>query len=309
MAVLAQSAHRAVRIGLLDIAREDSTVELWQIFRGRLRELGYVEGKNLVIEARFAQGASERLPALAAQLVGLKPDLIVAYGTPETLAVMKATSIIPIIFTETGDAVATGMVANLARPGGNVTGQSSMYTVISAKWIEMLVELVPGAKQIAFLGLMNNQSIRANFRLMQEAAKPLGVAVRLLEAGSPGAIESAFEVMAAEKFDGFMVAAAAQLLANQQQIVALAARNRLPAIYARDEFIAAGGLLSLGIDRVHKYRRAAEYVDRILQGAKPADLPVEQPTQFELVVNLKTAHALGLRIPPSILLRADRVIQ
>jgi len=309
MAVLAQSARRAVRIGLLDIAREDSTVELWQIFRGRLRELGYVEGKNLVIEARFAQGASERLPALAAQLVGLKPDLIVAYGTPETLAVMKATSIIPIVFTETGDAVATGMVANLARPGGNVTGQSSMYTVISAKWIEMLVELVPGAKQIAFLGLTNNQSIRTNFRLMQEAAKPLGVAVRLLEAGSPGAIENAFEVMAAEKLDGFMVAAAAELLANQQQLVALAARNRLPAIYARDEFIAAGGLLSLGIDRVHKYRRAAEYVDRILQGAKPADLPVEQPTQFELVVNLKTAHALGLRIPPSILLRADRVIE
>ena len=306
---LAQPAGRPARIALLAAAREDASAALWRTFRGRLRELGYVEGQNLVIEARFAQGASERLPALAAELVGLKPDLIVASGTSETLAALRATSTIPIVFTSSADPVKTGMVASLARPGGNVTGQSSMYTVISAKWIEMLLELVPGAKQIAFLGLTSNEAIRINFRSMQEVARPRGVAVRLLEAGTPGAIERAFEVMVAEKFDGFMVAAAASLLANRRQIVELAARHRLPATYARDEYVAAGGLLSLGTDADHQYRRAAEYVHRILQGAKPADLPVEQPTKFELVVNLKTARALGLKIPQSILLRTDRVIE
>jgi putative ABC transport system substrate-binding protein len=173
----------------------------------------------------------------------------------------------------------------------------------------MLAELNPGTKRIAFLGLTNNQSIGTNIRVMQEAAKPMGIAVRLLKAGSPGAIERAFEVMAAEKFDGFIVAAAAQLLANQQLIIDLAARRRLLAIYSREEYVASGGLLSLGVDREHQYRRAAEYVDRILRGAKPADLPVEQPTKFERVVNLRTARALGLRIPQSILLRADRVIE
>ena len=184
-----------------------------------------------------------------------------------------------------------------------------MYTVISAKWIEMLLELVPSAKQIAFLGITSNKAIKINFQSMQEVARPRGVAVRLLEAGTPGAIKRAFEVMVAEKFDGFMVAAPAQLLANRRQLVELAARHRLPAAYARDEYVAAGGLLSLGIDADHQYRRAAEYVNRILQGAKPADLPVEQPTKFELVVNLKTARALGRKIPQTILVRADRVIE
>jgi putative ABC transport system substrate-binding protein len=306
---IAQPFGRAVRLGLLDLAGEDLMVAQWGIFRDRLRELGYVEYRNLVIERRSAGGAPERLPALAAELVGLEPDLIVASGTPETLALMKVTKRIPIVFTTTGDAVATGMVASLARPGGNVTGQSSMYSVISAKWIQLLVELVPAAKRIAFLGPTSNQAIQANFRSMQATARSLGITVQLLDASSPEAIASAFETMAAQKFDGFMVAAVGQLLASRQQIVELAARHRLPAIYAREEFVEAGGLLSFGISVVERFRGAAEVVDRILRGAKPAEMPVEQPTKFELVINLKTARALGLKIPQSILLRADRVIE
>lgn len=306
---IAQPVGRAVRLGLLDLAPEELTAAQWEIFRDRLHELGYVEQKNLVIEKRFAGGAPERLPTLAAELVGLKPDLIVASGTPETLALMKVTKSIPIVFTTTGDAVATGMVASLARPGGNVTGQSSMYSVISAKWIQLLVELVPTAKRIAFLGVTSNQAIQANFRSMQATARPLGITVELLEASSPDAINSTFGTMAAQKFDGFMVAAVGQLLAGRQQIVEHAARQRLPGIYAREEFVEAGGLLSFGISVVDRLRRAAEHADRIIQGAKPGEMPVEQPTKFELVVNLKTARALGLKMPQSLLLRADRVIE
>lgn len=306
---LAQPAGRPVRIGLLDIARRDATSENWKYFRTRLQELGYSEARGFVIEERFADGAAERLPALAAELVGLEPALIVANATPETLALMKLTRSIPIIFTAAGDAVATGMVASLARPGGNATGQSSMYTVLSGKWIEMLRELVPGLKRIAFLGSASNQSHLANLRSMQQHARPRGISVRLMEAGSPDEITATFAAMAAENVDAFMVAATGQLLANKQQIVEQAARRRMPAIYARQEFVAAGGLLSLGIDIEQQFRRAAEHVDRVLRGARPAEMPVEQPTKFELVVNMGTARALGIRIPQSILLRADRIIE
>ena len=306
---LGQPAGRRVRIGILSVGNEDTQSEVWPAFRDQLQKSGYVEGKNLVIEARFGRGVPARLHALAAELVALKPDLIVTNGTQETQAAMKATSSIPIVFAGSGDPVKTGLVASLARPGGNVTGQSVMGTQLAPKWLEMLLEIAPGTKQIAYLGQSSNQAIREIYQSLQETGRSRGIAIRLLEASTPDEIARAFELMVREKFDGFVISASQVLLAHRQNIVDLAARHRLPAVYEREGYVAAGGLLSYGNDRVATYRRAADYVHRILQGAKPADLPVEQSASFRTVVNLAAARALGIKIPQSILLRADRVIE
>lgn len=304
-----QPAGRQVRIAILDDAREGADAVRWHSFRSRLQELGYVEGRNVVIDARFSQGAPERLRALTAELVALSPDVIVVSTTPATRAAMQATSAIPIVFTAVSEPVETGLVASLARPGGNVTGLAIMSAQISAKWIEILTEIAPGARHFAFLGQASNQAVAAVFRSMQETARERNFFVRLMEATDPGAVDRAFELMVAEKFDGFMVASTPVLLPHRQQIVELAARHRLPAVYARNEYVTAGGLLSYAPDGNALFRRAADYVDRILRGAKASNVPVEQPTKFELVVNLKTAKALGISISQSILLRADRVIE
>ena len=306
---LGQSAGRRVRIAILDEGQEESQAELWRAFRDQLQKLGYVEGITLVIEARFAQGVSARMQAQAAELVALKPDMIVTTGTPATQAAIKATSSIPIVFTGVGDPVKSGLIASLARPGGNVTGQSIMSTQLVAKWLEMLLEIAPGAKKIAYLGQSSNPLTKEVIQSLQQAGHSRGVAIRLLEASTPDAIARAFELMVREKFDGFIVAPTPVLFAHRKTIVDLAARQRLPAVYGREEYVAAGGLLSYGRDVVAEYRRAADFVRRILQGAKPADLPVEQSTSFRTVVNLATARALGIKIPQSILLRADRVIE
>ncbi len=306
---LGQLAGRRVRIAILDDAYEESQAQFWSVFRDQLQKLGYVEGKNLVIEARFAQGVPARLPAPAAELVALKPDLIMTSTTPSTQAAMKATSGIPIVFVAAADPVKSGLVASLARPGGNVTGQSVMSAQMADKWIEMLLEIVPGAKKVGYLGQSSNQAIQEIYQSPQQTGRSRGAEIRLLEAGTPDAISRAFELMVREKFDSFVVATTPVILAHRQKIVDLAARHRLPAVYPREEYVAAGGLLSYGRDIVTGYRRAADFAHRILQGAKPADLPVEQPTSIGAVVNLATARALGIKIPQSILLRADRVIE
>ena len=222
---------------------------------------------------------------------------------------MQATSTIPIVFTAAAEPVEMGLVASLARPGGNVTGQAIMSAQVSAKWIEILTEIAPRARKFAFLGQASNQAIVAVFRSMQETASAHNFSVRLMEAIDPGAVDRAFKVMVAEKFDGFMVASAPVLLPHRQQIVDLAVRHRLLAVYARNEYVTAGGLLSYAQDRNAMFLRTADYVHRILQGAKPSNLPVEQPTKFELVINMKTAKAMGLTIPQTVLIRADQVIQ
>ena len=307
--VLGQPAGRRVRIGILSEANEDAQWEFPHTFRDHLQKSGYVGGKNLVIETRFSRGVSARLHAQAAELVALKPDLIVTITTPATQAAMKATSSIPIVMAGMSDPVKSGLVASLARPGGNVTGLSIMSTQMTAKGLEMLLEIAPSAKKIAFLGQSSNQTHGEIYQSLQITGRSRGVAIRMLEASTPDEIARAFKLMASEKFDGVVVSTSAVLFAHRKSIADLAARHRLPAVYGREEYVAAGGLLSYGRDSVELYRRVADYAHRILQGAKPADLPVEQTASFRTVVNLATARALGIRIPQSILLRADLVIE
>ena len=307
--VQAQQDDRRVRIAILEDGNEGATEARWREFRNRLRELGWVAVKNLVLEARFSGGARERLPALVAELVALKPDVIVASTTPTARAAMRATSSIPIVFVSVAEPVAAGLVPNLARPGGNVTGQALMTVEISSKWLEILTEILPGARKFAFLGQASNQGIAAVFAAMQETARTHNYTVRLLEATVPQEIDRAFALMVDEKFDAFVVAFAPVILRNRQRIVDLAARHRLPGAYARDEYVAAGGLLSYSPDWNTMFRTTANQVHRVLQGTKPGELPIEQPTKFDLQINLKTAKALGIKIPQTVLVRADRVIE
>jgi len=228
--------------------------------------------------------------------------------TPASRAAMRATSSIPIVFI-TGDPLGGGLVSNLARPGANATGQSILSVELSTKWVEILAELVSGTKKIAMLGQASNRSLVAVFKSLQHAAAERGISAHLLEATQPQEIDSAFETMVREGFDAFITASALTLLRHRRQIVELAARYRLPAVYSRDEYVAAGGLLSYAPDRGAAFRGLADQVQRVLEGANPGDLPVEQPTKFDLTINLGTAKALGIEIPASILLRADRVIE
>jgi putative ABC transport system substrate-binding protein len=305
----AQATGRAIHLATISDSHEGGDAARWQVFYDRLRELGYREGWNLRVSARYSQGAQDRLPALAAELVALAPDVIACGTTPATHAVKRATTTIPVVFIGAAEPVETGLVASLSRPGGNVTGTAIMSAEMSGKWIEMLREISPGAKKFAFLGQASNQGIAVVYRSMQAAATAIGATARLMEATSAVEVESAFAEIARGRYDAFMVASAPVLLPQRQQIVELAARHRIPGLYARDEYVAAGGLMSYTPDRRAYFRRAAELVHRIIEGTRPADLPVERPTKFELIVNLKTAAAIGLKIPASILLRADRVIE
>jgi putative ABC transport system substrate-binding protein len=279
------------------------------IHRG-LSEAGFVEGQNMMSEARWAEGHYDRLPALAVDLVSRKVDLIITDGgTPPALAAKSATSTIPIVFTPVGDPVGFGLVASLARPGGNLTGFSNLTLELTPKRLELLCELVPQATVIALLVNPDNEMTEKHIRITQEAARAKGIQLPVLQARAEGEIDTAFASLGQLQVGGLVAAADAFFISRREQLVALALRYAIPTTYEHRGFPAAGGLMSYGIDNAAIYPQVGRYAGRILKGEKPADLPVQQPTTFELVVNLKTAKELGLTIPPSILARADALIE
>jgi putative ABC transport system substrate-binding protein len=309
LAVRAQQPAKVYRIGMLDTASRELNATNLAAFRKGMREFGYVEGENLVIEYRSAEGHSKRLPELVSELLRLKVDLIVVRGTPEVMALKNATSTIPVVMTAVADPVRSGVVANLPHPGGNITGLSAFVTELEAKRFQFLTELLPGMKRVWSLDDINNPADAGNFEEMQKAARPLAIGVQRVDLGNPPDLGRAFEVAIRERVDAIRVNVNSITRANQQLIVELAAKHKLPAIYATREFVDKGGLMSYGISYPDLYLRAASFVNKIFNGAKPGDLPVEQPTKFELVINMKTAKELGLTIPPSIMVRADEVIE
>ena len=309
LAAEAQAPAKVPRIGFLtSLSPAESAISL-ESFRQGLRELGYVEGKTIATEFRFAERRPERLPALAAELVRLKVDVIVTGGPPAPEAAKQATSTIPIVFAVTGDPVAEGLVASLARPGGNITGLATIAADLVAKQLELLKEVAPKISRVAVLQNSGNHGHPPQLRQAEGAAQVLGMQLHMVQAGSPAEIEAAFAAMRSQRAGGVLVLRDPLFYAQRTRITALAAKSRLPAVYGNREEAEAGGLMAYGASIQVTFRRAATYVDRILKGAKPADLPVEQPTKFELVINLKAAKALGLTIPPSLLQRVDQVIQ
>ena len=309
LATEAQQAAKVPRLGFLGptTAAAGSATGL-EAFRTSLRDFGYVEGKNIVIEYRWAEDKYDRLPALAAELVQLKVDVLVTYTTPGALAAKRATTTIPIVMATSSDAVATGIVASLARPGGNVTGSTFMGPEIYVKQLEFLTAVVPGLKRVGRLVNPDNSAVATIFKDAARVAAPLGIEQSQLEARNPGDLAAAFAAAAKRGVEAVVISADPMLLANSRAIADIAAKNRLPSI-GRTQLVEAGGLMGFSPATLEQWRRAAHFVVRILKGVKPADLPVEQPTKFELVINLKTAKVLGLTIPPSLLLRADRVIE
>ena len=308
----AQPATKAPRIGLLGLNLATNR-NLPEAFRQGLRDLGYVEGRNVVIEYRDAKGKFERLPALAAELVALKVDVIMTGGRPQALAASQATRTLPIVFTGVGDPVLIGLVTSLARPDGNVTGLTlSTGPELVGKRLELLKQAVPGVGRVAVLWQPdapgepkeNDGALKA----AEVAARALGVRLQIVEARGPADFDKAFAEMTRARAGAVTVFGGAMFANERGRLVDLVAKNRLPAVYPNRDYVDAGGLMSYGPDVADLWRRAATYVDKILKGAKPADLPVEQPTKFELVINLKTARALGLAIPQPVLGRADEVI-
>jgi ABC-type uncharacterized transport system substrate-binding protein len=311
LAADAQQAGKVPRIGFLSLPSPSDRPPLLDAFRQTLRELGWVEGQNIAIDYRYAEGRVDRLPDLAAELVRLKVGLIVASaGTQAATAAKNATETIPIVMIYVRDPVGTGLIASLARPGGNVTGVSgSAGLELFAKQLELLKETVPKIRRVAILSNPDNAYHQLAIREVNVAARSLEVQLQLLEARGPNEFDGAFAAMAKERVEALLVLSDAIFGSHGTRLADLAARSRLPAAYGVREDVEAGGLMSYGPSLLDSYRRAATYVDRILKGAKPGDLPVEQPTKFELVINLKTAKALGLTIPPSVLGRADQIIQ
>jgi putative ABC transport system substrate-binding protein len=311
LAAEAQQAAKIAQIGYVALNLA-AAPRLTEAFRQGLRDLGYVEGRNLVIEYRSAEGKPERFPALAAELVALKVDVIVAPGTPQALAAMQATRTLPIIFAAVADPVTSGLVTSLAQPGGNVTGLSYIAPEIVGKRLELLKQAVPGVSRVAVLwqpGALPERTDKDLLKAADVAARALGMRLQFVEAQGPADLDRAFSDMTRARADALTVAPSALLFNERRRLVELAAMNRLPAVYPSRDSVDVGGLMAYGSDLADSFRRIATYVDKILKGAKPADLPVERPTKFELVINLKTAKALGLTIPPSLLQRADEVIQ
>jgi putative ABC transport system substrate-binding protein len=280
-----------------------------EAFRQGLRELGYVEGKNIVIEWRYAEGKSDRLPALAAELVRLKVDIIVTGGPPSTRAAKQATKIIPIVMAQDDDPVGNGFAASLARPGGNITGLATLSPEISGKQLELLKEILPKLSRVGVVGDVTRPGIAQSLREINVAADATGVQLQYLEVRVPKDIETAFRAASKERADAVLVLGSAVLLSQRREVADFAIKNRLPAIYRNLESVEDGGLMGYGVSIPDLFQRAATYVDKILKGARPADLPVEQPTKFELVINLKAAKQIGLTIPPNVLARADKVIR
>ena len=308
-AAKAQATAKVPVIGLLDATSLSARAELVGSFRQGLREFGYVEGRNILIKYRWAEGRFDRLPGLAADLVRTRVDVIAALAIPAALAAKSATTTIPIVMVGVTQPVESGLVTSLAQPGGNITGLSSFSAELSAKRLELLKEFVPGLNRVAVLWNPGNPGKAADWREVQVAARALGVTVQSREVRSRDEFEKTFNVISKDRPDALFALGDPLILDQRGRIVAFAAKNRLPAIYEHRVYADAGGLVAYGPDVRELYRRAAIYVDKILKGAKPADLPVEQPTKFELVINMKTAKALGLTIPPSLLLRVDQVIE
>ncbi len=306
----AQQPTKIPRIGYLTGATAEGQAARIEAFRQGLRELGYVEGKNIVIEYRFAELKPERVPVLAAELVRLKVDVIVTSGGALTRAAKEATNTIPIVMAQDTDPVANGFVASLARPGGNITGLSNLSPEISGKQLELLKEIIPKLSRVAVLGPASTDP--ANARRLSEmelAAGALKVKIQYLAVLSPKDIESAFRAAGKGRADAVVALGSSILNSHRTQVVELAVKSRLPAIYNHSEYVVDGGLMTYSASLPDLDRRAATYVDKILKGRKPADLPVEQPIKFEFIVNLKAAKQIGLTIPPNVLVRADRVIR
>jgi len=310
LAAEAQPAGKVYRIGLLEFSAPDGARQaLWNAFRQRMRELGYVEGQNLTFEVRWAQDDDDRLSKLAADLVGLKMDLIVTAATVSALAAKRATSTIPIVMATGADPVAVGLVANLRQPGGNVTGMTTINSELAAKRLELIRIVVPRASRIAILWDETGSAFRFALDSTEAEAKRVGFAIQPVPVRAPAEIEAAFATVVRGRAGALSIAPSPMFFSHRKRLAELALRHRLPTIVGLREYAEAGGLVSYGADNSDMFRGAAIYVDRILKGAKPADLPMEQPTKFELVINLKTAKALGLTIPPSLLQRADQVIE
>jgi len=301
--------QKVYRVGFLGNSTAALEANLVAPFREGLRDLGYVEGRNIVIEYRWAEGKYERFPELIAELVARKVDVIVTAGTPAALAVQRATATIPLVMVAVGDPVGTGLVASLARPGGNSTGLTSIAPDLEGKRLELLRQVVPKLARVSFLVNPDNAFHVGSEKQARAAAQVLHVDVQFIGARADSDFDHAFDAIAKERPDAIIVLADRLFLHNRARIVDFAARNRLPAVYPYRELVEAGGLMSFGPNYADMHRRAATYVDKILKGAKPADVPVEQPTKFELIINLKSAKAFRLTIPQSLLLRADEVIQ
>ena len=310
LGALAQPAGKLPRIGWLALNNADVSPHQTAAFRQGLRERGWIEGRNIVIESRYADGYAERLPALAAELLRLEVDIIVAAGSAPTRAAKDATRTIPIVMATSANALAEGFVGNLAQPGGNVTGMTFLAgPEIPGKQLELLKELAPAASRVAVLTNPTNASHAAYARELADVATSLKSQLRFVEARSPQQLDAAFDSIAREHAAALLVLTDGMFFGQRRRIAELAARSRLPAMYSQREFVDAGALAAYGPTLGDMARRAASHVDKILKGARPGELPVEQPTKFELVINLKTARALGITIPQAVLLRADEVIQ
>jgi putative ABC transport system substrate-binding protein len=305
----AQQSKKVPRIGFLIGASASSNVARLDAFRQGLRELRYVAGKNIVIEYRYAEGKPDRLPAFAAELVRLKVDVIVTAGSASTRSAKQATVTIPIVMAIDDDPVGSGFAASLARPGGNITGLSGLAPEISGKQLELLREIVPKLSRLGVFGDVTRPGIPQALREINLAADAVRVQIQFLEVREPKDIETAFRAASKERADALLMLGSPVLISHRRQLADLAVKSRLPAIYRNLEFVEDGGLMSYGASLSDSYRRAATYVDKILKGAKPADLPIEQPKKFELIINLKAAKQIGLTIPPNVLARADKVIR
>ncbi len=305
----AQQLAKIPRIGFLTNNSSTGLAAADEAFRQGLRALGYVEGKSLVIEYRYGEGKVGRLAEMAAELVRLKVDVIVTGGPTSTRTAKQATSTIPIVMASDPDPVANGFVASLARPGGNITGLATLSPELSGKRLELLKEILSKLSRVAVLGTSTTPGTAQELKEAELAAGAFGVKLQHLDVVSPKDIETAFRAASTGHADAVLVLNSAILLSQRRQLVDLAVKSRLPAIYNVPEFVEDGGLMSYGVSFIDLHRRAAIYVDKILKGAKPAELPVEQPTKFELIINLKAAKQIGLTIPPSVLARADKVIK
>jgi putative ABC transport system substrate-binding protein len=309
LASQAQPRGHVPRLGYLGTSSASLEAELVKALREGLREHGYIDGQNIVIEYRWAEGNYQRFPDLVADLVKLKVDLILTTGTPGAFAAKRATQTIPIVMAVTGDAVATGLVSSLARPGGNLTGFTTMVPDLEGKRLEILREVLPKLATLVVLLNTSNPLTAVQLERARASAKPLGIQLQPVDLQRPEDFKDAFARVARHRPDAITMVADRFLLAHRTQIVDFVARTRLPAMYPYRDFVAAGGLMSYAPSYEDLFRRSATYVDKILRGAKPSDLPIEQPTKFEFLVNLKTARMLGVPIPPSLLLRADQVLE
>jgi len=312
LAASAQQAERSItrpRVAFLGAESRSTNQHFFDAFRQGMMEHGYVDGQNVILEQRWAEGRSERFPELVSELIGLKVDVIVAVSLPAAFAAKNATSTLPIVFIAS-DPLGSGLVASLARPGGNLTGLSLFLgDEFSSKWLELLREAVPTASRVGVLSNPVNPASRHYVTVLRDAAQKLGVMLQLHAVSDPGELDRAFATLAAERADAVVVVIDPLTVRYRERIVGLALKNRLPAMYGFREFVDAGGLMAYGVNVPDLCRRAAVYVDKILRGANPSDLPVEQPTKFELIINAKTAKALGLTFPPTLLVSANEVIE